>query len=895
MLFRFADFELYVPGQVLRRANGAEIPLRAQSFEVLAYLLSEAPGIISREQLLREVWGHEALSESSVAQTIKEIRKALNDSAARPRILATRRGRGYQIICPVSASNLTEKLPANPLDPPQPVAPIGMHNSPASGLPSLSVTLAMVLAVGILFGTVLDDFASGGLEPVSGSQRNVAEDELALAAQQFPRDAETRSVWLLGRAHRDRLQFVRAVAAFERVIASEPDALTARLDLIESLLDAGFSRRAAELLRDERLQATQFSRREALRLRALQARQAGNLQTAEAIYRSLAEFFPEDPAYLFSLARIQRNSDSVGQLEQTLARLRTLIDKVDHAGQLQIDLLEIENLLWTGQFQLAVDWGRDLAADADRLGLSSIEATAQYLRGAALTMLGRQSLAREALAAAQNIFKTQPSERDLGLVSAMRVDLELAVGDLDAATRFLEHLCRTAKRLDQSHLSGLCVLMRGRLELRQFRSDSAVALLRDAVRNFDQTGHLRLKTDALVDLGIALTMDGELHDADLSHANAEMLAGELELDRSMSNIRICQGAMLAMRGLPDLAVKRFEAALELATTQRNTRIQAIAHGHLAATYQSMGEFAAAELHGTRSATLLQEGGDRILIARFTLQRGVAARQLGQYDLALHWLKLAAEDFRALDFADSWAEATAEIVNILIDQAELDQAHVMLDRAGAVDLKPGPEKLALAVARARLALVEARFTQAAELFAEIWELRDGGRKPDWQPSPQTMLEQARLALEAGRPDVAESLARETLASENDQPLAAGDRLDARLLLARALIERDALDDARTVLQTIEPSLANRLGMARHLEFKALSHASSGARGEPMLRAIRDRAEEMGLRLLAMETDVLLAASMYRDNRKEQGDEVIQQLLQLAERTGVACVVAQVKRL
>ena len=54
--------------------------------------------MVSRDELLDAVWGHQATSVSSVAQTIKELRHALGDPSGAPRLIATRRRLGYQFI-----------------------------------------------------------------------------------------------------------------------------------------------------------------------------------------------------------------------------------------------------------------------------------------------------------------------------------------------------------------------------------------------------------------------------------------------------------------------------------------------------------------------------------------------------------------------------------------------------------------------------------------------------------------------------------------------------------------------------------------------------------------------------------------------------------------------------
>lgn len=97
MKIRFDRFELDTNEKSVSGPDGP-VPLRPQTFAVLCCLLEHAPAVVSRDQLLDEVWGHQATSFSSVAQTITELRQALGDSTSKPRLIATRRRLGYQFI-----------------------------------------------------------------------------------------------------------------------------------------------------------------------------------------------------------------------------------------------------------------------------------------------------------------------------------------------------------------------------------------------------------------------------------------------------------------------------------------------------------------------------------------------------------------------------------------------------------------------------------------------------------------------------------------------------------------------------------------------------------------------------------------------------------------------------
>ncbi len=113
MKITFEQFEVDTERKSVSGTDGP-ISLRPQTFAVLCYLIEQSPAVVSRDELLDAVWGHQATSVSSVAQTIKELRQALGDSSSEPRLIATRRRLGYQFIAEVQrpTAAAVEHLPS---------------------------------------------------------------------------------------------------------------------------------------------------------------------------------------------------------------------------------------------------------------------------------------------------------------------------------------------------------------------------------------------------------------------------------------------------------------------------------------------------------------------------------------------------------------------------------------------------------------------------------------------------------------------------------------------------------------------------------------------------------------------------------------------------------------
>lgn len=82
---------------VMRR--GRRVALSAREFELLRYLIAHCNEVVSREQLLRDVWGYHELSITrTVDNYVAKLRMQLEPRPHNPRYIVTVHGSGYQLI-----------------------------------------------------------------------------------------------------------------------------------------------------------------------------------------------------------------------------------------------------------------------------------------------------------------------------------------------------------------------------------------------------------------------------------------------------------------------------------------------------------------------------------------------------------------------------------------------------------------------------------------------------------------------------------------------------------------------------------------------------------------------------------------------------------------------------
>ncbi|HEX4959596.1 MAG TPA: winged helix-turn-helix domain-containing protein [Thermoanaerobaculia bacterium] len=148
---RFGDFELRPGSGELLRA-GEPVKLQPQPLKVLELLARRSREVVSREEIRQAVWGDAFVDfDASLNFSIKEIRRALGDSATSPRFVETVPRRGYRFLASVDAETQGGAAP-----------PKATHPAPPAGLQRLGKGGASIVLLVLL--TLL---AGNSLRPVA--------------------------------------------------------------------------------------------------------------------------------------------------------------------------------------------------------------------------------------------------------------------------------------------------------------------------------------------------------------------------------------------------------------------------------------------------------------------------------------------------------------------------------------------------------------------------------------------------------------------------------------------------------------------------------------------------------------------------------------------------------
>jgi predicted ATPase/DNA-binding winged helix-turn-helix (wHTH) protein len=102
-VLRFEACELDIGRHELRR-DGEVVKVEPQVFDVLVALADRRGQLVTKNDLLDEVWGDRFVSESALTSRIKAARQAVGDDGRQQRVIKTVHGRGYRFVADVRES-----------------------------------------------------------------------------------------------------------------------------------------------------------------------------------------------------------------------------------------------------------------------------------------------------------------------------------------------------------------------------------------------------------------------------------------------------------------------------------------------------------------------------------------------------------------------------------------------------------------------------------------------------------------------------------------------------------------------------------------------------------------------------------------------------------------------
>ena len=111
-IFEFGGFRLDAGKRLLSDGSGANVSLMPKVFDTLVFLVVNAGRVVSKDELLSEIWADTVVEENNLTQNISSLRRVLGEKPGEHKFISTIPGKGYKFVASVTRSAAVEPEPA---------------------------------------------------------------------------------------------------------------------------------------------------------------------------------------------------------------------------------------------------------------------------------------------------------------------------------------------------------------------------------------------------------------------------------------------------------------------------------------------------------------------------------------------------------------------------------------------------------------------------------------------------------------------------------------------------------------------------------------------------------------------------------------------------------------
>jgi tetratricopeptide (TPR) repeat protein len=870
MFWQFSNFMLDSIGHRLLDRDGQLIPIQPKAFRVLEVLVRDAPNVVSREELLVEVWGHSEFSISCLSQAIREIRRALGDDANQPAIIGTQHGTGYFLLVKPEAG-----------EPPEADNAVAHRNGGALAYTLIAgAGLFMVLIASLIV-------FSNGDRTSEFEPRFVHEEDSVRGSEVCPAAIESYSK---GLEHLALSRWAEAIGQLEIAQKRDPESLAISFHLARAYFHAGYQRKAVFLV-EQNVKANQpRNRLEALKSHAAVSLVKGNLLEYSTALATLADFYPDRLDYLFELFDSQLQSGSPSEalpiLHQIMAR------HPSHEQDARFWLAKARLNLRDGNLNQILDDAGVVDELARGNSTRQIHARTLLVHADAMTRLGDIDSARMTLSKARSVLvMTHDPASQINLIM-QEVGIDIIQGRLTWIPTFINEGCQISESIGYMAGSAHCNRLMATVQQEDSNPESSLDHIDQAVQLFVQSGDI---LEAAMTLVTRVQAELDLYRADgltESLAQAEAWFSLLQDRRGMALVQAAYGERDAQKHEFDRATEHLEAALKMFGDSADAQGEGRANETLARLLLSGGmPTRSAELFG-QALEKFERLGDYDGTARVLVNLGELAVRTGKLEEGEKLLNRALRYSQRGGREDAMSIALNSLARAAIIRTDLRSAHQALDHANSLAINNQRILANLRSTQGTLALVELDLERSEQAFQDARSIREWAGDPSWLLTSDSEL--AVLLLERGQIDEAVALSRDIL--ERLPPFAtAQDRIKVKLVLAEGLVQSGNRQEASIVLDSEDlVSLANT-DIALYFRYSSMK-AVLGPESDAVqtLSKLSSKAQQIGFKFSAMELDVVLAMVMMRSGTDSSRAFVID-LVESARDRGVHCIPDRIDRL
>ena len=574
--------------------------------------------------------------------------------------------------------------------------------------------------------------------------RDLSAGETEAARASRPSSLEAARLYAEGLASLRRFELLHARDLLRQAVTADP-----ANPLLHSALGAAWSALGYdEPARSEARRAFELStrlRREDRRL--IEARQheaAQEWEPAIAIYRELADYFPDNLEYGLRLAAVQTASGAPGEALATLESLRRTSEPA--RADPRLDLAEAEAAKASSDARRQRTAALRAEDKAKGLGARSLIAQALLFQGQAALALGEPPAALAKLAEAAAIYRQVGDRAGQARAANTRgVALE-GQGNLDGAEASYREALGIYREIGNDFgaagmVNNLAILSVGRGRLAEARQR-----LEQALAGFQATGHKAAAASAVTNLGAIADQQGDQAGYRARLEQALAIYREVGDRGSEARTQLNLGRADFTAGDLAAAERGIGEALRIDRALGDRSATAVALQDQGAVQLRRGDLATAEGSFLEARDIQKALGEKASLADCTLDLAVAALERGDPQAAEARAGEALALFHQAGLAEREAEVQGFLARVRLEQGKPEEARDLIAQARKATAQSGNLRLQI-VLRTTEGSVLAATGQATEALRELETAARDARKSGLVPFEL----EARLAL--GRAELA----------------------------------------------------------------------------------------------------------------------------------------------
>jgi DNA-binding winged helix-turn-helix (wHTH) protein/tetratricopeptide (TPR) repeat protein len=849
MHYRFGPFLLDPAAARLSGPDG-EIALRPMTLRLLEVLVEHASELQSNQQLLDRVWGRQAVTVGVVAQSVRELRRALGDSVQEPRYIETRHRLGYRFIAEVerivvpprvngatATADTDRETPAGEASVNERRTLVAVERRARPW--QILAVIALIAIIAAIVWRFVDHTGGDEFDDLLAEQ---------IVFDARPTDAQAAAAYVEGLRALRAGDLHAARRQLEAALEREPQSVASAAALAEVLAVAGEVTEARRWGEAAMRLSDALPRIDRLRLEGFVAGLEDRWDDAARPLRAVFELQPGDAATGFRLFDAQLASANTDEALHTLEALAALGSPPTDAVRLALARARVATLRGdhAARFEAATQAEALATTLQSRVDALLEQAGAQLMRG---NRAESEALVQRIEAMLDESSWPAGSMR----VHMLAGTLLREAGDYPAAIERFGTAGTEAIALGQRAVaaasrreSAFVLYLAGRLpEARQ-----ALQALEPEVEA------LGLRRELASTLDVAALVEQRAGTAD---AARELVTRALALyvdagDRvGEASARSNLGMHLGRAGRFAEAEVEMQAALTLFRAHGDRRGAAIALGNLAAVFARSARAEAAREANEQALAEFRALEATLDVARLQFNLGLQDRRVGRLADTEGRFREALQGFDQVGAADVRLQVLASLAELLLQRADPDAAQQLLQRAGNLDQAPPLRRGAIDTAGAKLALLRNQLEDAEAGFRSARAHREAAGQPDWVRVSD--LDLAELAARRGQLIEAEraALAVRRAFAEAKDPTAT----HAGLVLAG--VRASLGEDVTGLLGELEAELGASGDAALRLRLDLLRATQRVERRNEALLSVATDARAMGFELLALRAELLSDAA------------------------------------